>query len=530
MAATWHHDAVIYQIDLALFQDSDGDGWGDLRGATRRLEHVRELGADTVWLLPFYPSPGRDWGYDVTDHLTVASRYGDLGDFAAFLERAVDLDLRVMVDLVAQHTSIEHPWFEAARNDRHSPYRDYYVWADQPEETGVEPVFPTEEDSVWKWDERAGQYYRHTFYQHEPDLEMGNPQVREEMFRIMAFWLQLGVSGFRVDAAPYMVERAKAADPRDDGLWLLEEMRELALAHHPDAVLMGEVDVDAQLYDDYLGEDSRLNMVLDFWLNNHLFLALAREDAEPLYRAIHERPSPPGDGRYAMFLRNHDELDLERLSDAEREEVLTRFAPEEEMRAYGRGIRRRLAPMLDGDPARIAMAQALLLSQPGPPVLLYGDEIGMGENLHRPQRHAVRAPMQWDRAGGFSDGEPAVPLISGRFGSARVNVADQVVRPDSLLNRVRRLVAARRSAPEIGRGTARLFDPGCRSVLAQEHELDGRSIVTLVNLADEKVRCLLPGAYADLVDAHADTDYPPPEGDPATVVLGPHGYRWLRRR
>ena len=537
MQPLWYRNAVVYQVDVAFFLDSDGDGWGDLRGVTERLEHIRGLGANCIWLLPFYKSPYRDGGYDVTDHLAVDPRFGDLADLAILLDKAESLGLRVIVDLVPQHTSIEHEWFQEARHDPRSPYRDFYVWADEPHDTDVEPVFPTVEDSVWTWDEEAQKFYRHVFYDFEPDLELGNPRVREEIRRIMAFWLRMGVSGFRVDAVPYMVERARAADPRDDGQWLLAEMREFAALHHPDAVLLGEVDVPPERYPEYVGHPDRLSMAIDFWLNNNIFLSLAREKAEPLARALARRPLPHPHSQYATFLRNHDELDLEQLGKEERQEVLDRFAPEEEMRAYGRGIRRRLAPMLDGDPRRIAMAHALLMSLPGAPVLLYGDEIGMGEDLSRPERKAVRTAMQWTDGpnAGFSLAPPdrlATTVISGgRFGYEQLNVAAQCRQRDSLLSLVGHLARSRLGAEEIGAEHCTVLDTGAPSVLCLCHERKGRQVVTAVNLSDQEVTCELDSdELTGLTDVLSDQDYPDPDDRPTKFRLAGHGYRWLRRR
>ena len=537
MQPLWFRNAVVYQVDVAFFLDANGDGWGDLRGVTERLEHIRGLGATCLWLLPFYRSPYDDGGYDVTDHLAVDPRFGDAADIAILLDKAESLGLRVIVDLVPQHTSIQHRWFQEARHDRSSPYRDYYVWADEPVETEVEPIFPTVEDSVWTWDDEAQQFYRHVFYDFEPDLELGNPRVREEIRRIMAFWLRLGVSGFRIDAVPYMIERARAADPRDEGYWLLSELREFTALHHPDAVLLGEVDVPPEHYPQYVGCPERLSMIIDFWLNNNTFLALAREKAEPLARALVRRPAPHPHSQYATFLRNHDELDLEQLGSEERQEVLDRFAPEQEMRAYDRGIRRRLAPMLDGDRRRITMAHALMMSLPGAPVLLYGDEIGMGDNLSRPERKAVRTPMQWTDGenAGFSlapaDRLAAAPVSGGRFGYERVNVAAQTCDRESLLATIGNLARSRLSAEEIGATDCEVLETGVPSVLCLSHGKEGRRLVTAVNLADEDVTCeitdvRLPG----LVDVLSDREYPPPTDDPTKFVLGSHGYRWLRRR
>jgi maltose alpha-D-glucosyltransferase/alpha-amylase len=535
----WYRNAVVYQVDTAFFLDANGDGWGDLRGVTERLDYIRGLGATCLWLLPFYASPFRDGGYDVSDHLAVDPRFGDVADLAILLDKAESLGLRVIVDLVPQHTSDEHAWFQEARHDRNSPYRDYYVWADEPEPTGVEPVFPDVEDGVWTWDDEAQQFYRHTFYGFEPDLELGNPRVREEIRRIMAFWLRLGVSGFRVDAVPHMIERTRAADPRHDGFWLLEEMRDFITLHQPEAVLLGEVDVPPAQYADYFGHGERLSMVLDFWLNNNVFLALARGQAEPVARAIERQPLPPTHAQYGVFLRNHDELDLEQLTDDERTEVLDRFAPAQEMRAYGRGIRRRLAPMLDGDPGRLAMAHALLMSLPGSPVLLYGDEIGMGDDLDRTERQAVRTLMQWSDSpnGGFSRAQvdrladSARPLRDGPFGYDAVNVAAQSQQRESLLAQVGNLARSRIGAEEIGAGRCEVVDVGADGVLALCHEQGDRILLTVVNLRDEEVSCeLADQRYSELVDVLSDREYPATGKEPTKIVLGRYGYRWLRRR
>lgn len=538
MLPLWYRNAVVYAVDPAMFRDSDGDGWGDLRGLTNRLEHLRGLGATCVWLLPFYPSPFKDGGYDITDHLSVDPRLGTIPDVVALLEQAEEAGIRVLFDLVVQHTSDKHPWFQAARSDPESPYRDYYLWSDEPVEDGLEPVFPTVEDGVWTWDEEAGQYYRHMFYAHEPDLNLANPQVRAEIRRIMAFWLRLGVSGFRVDAVPYMVSAAEEVEEYKSGTDLLRELREFVALRHPEAVLIGEVDVPAEEYDDYFLEGDGLTMLLNFWLNNHMFLALARGEAAPVHEALGRLPVPPRRSQFANWLRNHDELDLERLSAAEREEVMAVFAPDEDMRAYGRGIRRRVAPMLGGDHRRIAAAHALLLSLPGTPVLQYGDEIGMGDDLGRRERLSVRIPMQWtaDEHGGFSSAPAehlvATPVADGPFGYREINVYDQQRRPGSLLAKIGDMVRTRLGLTEIGFGTHRVLDTGSPSVvsLIHEDERDGR-VVTLVNLSGDDVEVRLRDEELDdLVDVLTDREYPPEEDDGPVLRLAGHGYRWLRPR
>ncbi|MCQ4319008.1 alpha-amylase family protein [Stutzerimonas stutzeri] len=534
MRPLWYRNAVIHQIDPSLFLDVNGDGCGDLRGVIERLDYVRGLGATAIWLMPFHQSLFRDAGYDVSDHLQVDPRFGDLADVVYLLEKAEELGLHVIIELVVQHTSIEHRWFQEARRDPQSPYRDYYLWADEPDDS-IEPIFATVEKSVWTRDEDAGQYYRHLFYHHEPDLNPGNPKVIEEIERIIAFWLRLGVSGFRVDAASHLIEQAGHGD-RADGYWLLEHMRDFVTLRRPEAVLLGEVDVESEEYRDYFGEGDRLAVLLNFWANNHFFLSLARSEAETLQRALERQPEPPERAQYAIWLRNHDELDLERLSDDEREEVMQAFAPDPDMRAYNRGIRRRLAPMLDGNERRIAMAHALLFALPGTPVIRYGEEIGMGEDLSRPERLAVRAPMQWSNEAnaGFSCADTpqlAAPLIDdGEFGYQQRNVYAQTLRDDSLLSRSGTMTRTRIGLREIAGGQHRAVEAGCPSVFAIGHDNDS-TVLMLVNLADREVDIeIAERDLQDMVDVLADSDYDQPKGHPLRLRPNGYGYRWLRRK
>jgi maltose alpha-D-glucosyltransferase/alpha-amylase len=517
---------VIYQLDPAEFFDSDGDGRGDLEGVVRKLDYIRAVGADTLWLQPFFVSPYLDAGYDVVDHRDVSARFGTMADFENLVERCHQLDLKVMIELVVQHTSVDHPWFRAARAAADSPYRDYYVWAREPREDPAvqKPVFPGVEDSIWAYDEQVGQYYRHAFYRHEADLDVGHPAVRAEIHGIVRHWLNRGVDGFRVDAVPYMVRQAALADGREDGYWFLSELAAVA-----DGVpLMGEVDVPPEQYDEYFGDADRLHAVLDFWTNNLLFLALARCDAQPLVRALHAQPQPPDGCTYVNWLRNHDELDLDRLSEAERNDVFDAFAPEEKMRVFGRGIRRRLAPML-GDVRRVAMAHAVAQSLPGAPVVRYGEDIGMSEDLSLPDRASVRTPMQWSAAenAGFSKAPPSLvepePIASGPYSFTDVNVAEQELRTGSLLSRVSQLTAARRELGVLpsGRCEGLAFEP--RSVFGVLHHRSDDAVLMLANLSPDEARVHLP--YDVRADLLADSNY-----EPATkeVVLRGYGYRWLR--
>jgi maltose alpha-D-glucosyltransferase / alpha-amylase len=519
---------VIYQLDPATFFDSDGDGVGDLEGVLRKLDHVRAVGADTVWLQPFYVAPYLDAGYDIVDHRDVSARFGTMADFENLVERCHQLELGVIAELVVQHTSVRHPWFREARDDPDSPYRDYYVWAAMPrDDPAVDgPVFPGAEDSIWAYDDHAEQYYRHAFYRHEADLDVGHPAVREEIAGIIRHWLDRGVDGFRVDAVPYMVRQAALTDDREDGYWFLTELAAAA----GDAPLIGEVDAPPGQYDEYFGDGDRLHAVLDFWTNNLLFLALARREAEPLARALRLQPDPPDGCTYVNWLRNHDELDLERLSDGERAEVMSAFAPEAEMRAFGRGIRRRLAPML-GDAGRIAMAHAIVQSLPGAPVVRYGEEIGMGDDLSLPDRMSVRTPMQWSAElnGGFSKAPPGVvgpgPIGRGPFAFSRVNVEDQELRSDSLLSRVSQLVHMRRELGELPSNRCEPMSFGEPSVFGVLHHRADDAVLMLVNLSADEVRLDLP--YDVRSDLLADSEYEAAAKDHSLRLAG-HGYRWLR--
>ena len=517
---------VIYQLDPALFFDADGDGVGDLRGVVRKLDHVRAVGADTIWLQPFYVSPYLDAGYDVVDHCGVSSRFGTVADFEELVERCHELDLRVLVELIVQHTSVRHPWFRAARDDPGSPYRDYYVWASEPRADPVvrQPVFPGVENSIWAYDEHAGMYYRHAFYRHQADLDVGRPPVRAEITRIIRFWLDRGVDGFRVDAVPYMVRQAALTDDRDDGYWFLNELAAAA----DGAPLMGEVDAPPDQYDDYFGDAGRLHAVLDFWTNNLLFLALARGEAEPLVRALRAQPRPPDGCTYVNWLRNHDELDLDRLSPSERDEVMAAFAPSADMRAFGRGIRRRLAPML-GDVRRTLLAHAIVHSLPGAPVVRYGEEIGMGEDLSLPDRAAVRTPMQWSSApnGGFSKAPPETvrpaAVDRGPYAYSRVNVADQELRADSQFSKVAQLVRTRRDLGDCPSGHCEALSLRQRSVFGVVHHRPGDSVLMLANLSPDELEVELP--YDVRSDLLADGEYEPAG---RSLRLAGHGYRWLR--
>jgi maltose alpha-D-glucosyltransferase/alpha-amylase len=536
MSDYWWRNAIIYGVDVGTFLDANGDGVGDLAGLASRLDYLEGLGITCLWLLPFFPTPNRDNGYDVRDFYGVCPRHGDLGDFVELLREAHARGIRVMIDLVVEHTSDEHPWFQAARSDPGSPYRDFYIWVDEPPENPrYQPIFPGVEETVWSWDEAAGQYYFHQFYRFQPSLNHANPRVQEEVKKILGFWLQLGVDAVRVDAASHMIE-AKGRQRIDRPHQILKEYYRFAARRRGDVAMMGESDVEASRLADFFGDGNELTLLMNFLLNNYLYLALARESAEPLIRGLNLLPGTDC-GQWTNFLRNLDEVDLERLTLSEREEVFRVFAPKEEMRIYGRGIRRRLAPMLGGDRRRIELAFSLLLTLPGAPLLVYGDEIGMGEDLSLPERQAVRTVMQWsnDRNAGFSAGDQeklAMPAISsGPFSYRKVNVAAQEYDPNSLLSWVQRAIRTRNQTPEFGWGNYRVLETRDEAVFAHRCDWGKNTVIAVHNLGAKpaSVTLELSGDGADyLVDVLSDRGYEKVNGDEHRLELEGYGYRWLR--
>ncbi len=520
----------MYEVSVRTFADSNGDGIGDLKGLTDRLDYIAALGVTTLWLLPFQPSPWRDDGYDVTDYYGVHPDLGDLGDFARLVEQASDRGIRVLIDLVLNHTSTEHPWFQAARAGD-PRYRDYYVWADErPPDAEKGVVFPGVQKTTWTFDRKAGQYYFHRFYDFQPDLNIANPVVRDEMEKVIGFWLNLGIAGYRVDAVPFLIEAVTAAQRAPGPTFeYLNGFRQYLSWRAGDAVLLGEANVERDEIEDYFGIGG-LHMLFNFTVNQRLWLALAREDARPLVAALESTVGIPASDQWANFLRNHDEIDLGRLADDERRDVFRRFGPKPEMQLYDRGIRRRLAPMLGGDRRLIELAFSLLLTLPGTPVVYYGDEIGMGDDLSLPERQPVRTPMQWSREpnAGFSSAartELCAPVVTrGTFGYRQVNAADQRRDSESLLNWFRRAVRARKESLEVGTSPWEPLAAGAACVLALRFGADGRQLTVVHNLSAEPVRAKVDGS--GFVDVFADRPYEQPG---RTIELAAHGYRWLRR-
>jgi maltose alpha-D-glucosyltransferase/alpha-amylase len=538
----WYKNSILYCLDVETFADSNGDGVGDFRGLTSRLDYLAGLGVTCLWLMPFYPSPGRDDGYDVADYAAVDPRYGDMADFTEFIVEARERGMHVVVDLIPNHTSIEHPWFQAARSDLNSKYRDYYVWReDDPGDTRDQVVFPGEQKGIWTWDDQAKAYYLHHFYKEQPDLNFANPAVRDEFRRIVGLWLELGVSGFRVDAAPFLInlEGVEALAGMEMAHGYLEELRDYVTARRGNAILLGEVDEGLSTIADYFGGGNQLHSLFNFPLNRYVFLGLAQASSDPIRFGLDQLPTIPGEGQWVNFLRHHDELNLSRMTKEQREQIFQAFGPKPEMQVFDRGLRRRLAPMMDGNQERLRMAYALLFSLPGAPMLFYGEEIGMGEQPDLDGRMAVRAPMQWTAGtnGGFSTAEPkrvVRPILAEPpFGYEGVNVQDQRADPDSLLNWMATLIRARKESGAIGSGVWSALETGSDAVLALRHDADDVCVLTLVNLSDEPQKINLELTDEELeaaTDLFEDSSYPAFRKSKRTMTLNGYGYRWIRLR
>jgi maltose alpha-D-glucosyltransferase/alpha-amylase len=532
----WWKNAIIYCLDIETFLDWDGDGVGDVDGLVERVDYLAGIGVTCIWLLPFQPTPNRDDGYDITDYYAIDPRFGSLGDFVVFLNTARDRGIRVIMDLVVNHTSDQHPWFKSARRSRTSPYRDWYVWRDTPPKTKKSDiVFPDAETSLWEHDERTDQWYLHHFYKHQPDLNIANPAVREEIKRIVGFWLELGVDGFRMDAVPFLVESDESAYERHQ---LFKELRAFITRRRGDAMLLGEVNLKPKQMAEYFGDEpgDELQMLFCFPVMEAMYLTLARRDSRPIARALRSLPKVPMEGQWAHFVRNHDELTLDKLTDKQRDEVFAAFGPDPDMQLFGRGLRRRLPSMLDGDERRIRLVYSLLLTLPGTPVLFYGEEIGMAENLDIPGRLSVRTPMQWtdQRNGGFSPVAPSRvvrPVPDGRFGPMAVNVLKQRRDHDSLLNWFERLIRRRRETGELGMGELEILDAGDDAVLAHRVSSERVSIIAVHNFSDEPrtVRLSLGDLtgfeLTDLLEHDSDRGL---KGNVLELQLEGYAYRWLR--
>ena len=506
----WYRQAVFYELNIRAYQDSDGDGIGDFQGAIDKLDHIKSLGVDCIWVMPMYPSPLKDDGYDVADYRSINPDYGDLDDFRAFLDAAHDRGLKVITDLVMNHTSADHAWFQAARLDPNSPYRDYYVWSDSDRKYGeARIIFIDTESSNWTFDEAAGQYFWHRFYHHQPDLNYDNPAVHEEMFDIIRFWLDMGIDGFRADAVPYLYEREGTnCENLPETHAFLKKVRRLLDQEYPEAVLVAEANQWPEDLLPYFGDGDEIHVCFHFPIMPRLYQALKSGNKQPIVDIWSRTPPIPPGTQWMTFLRNHDELTLEMVTPEVRRWMWEQYAPEPRMR-LNLGIRRRQLPLLDGDKKRWFLLNALFLSLPGAPILYYGDEIGMGDNIWLDDRNGVRTPMQWNDStnAGFSEAERLyAPLIDDDvFGFRTVNVAAQEEDPQSYLNLTRFLLRTRQSEPALRAGEFSWIETGSSSILSFLRRAGGERIIGLFNLSGEEQT--LPhapdGSFRNLLDPEA---------------------------
>ncbi len=536
----WWKNAIVYCVDVQAFQDSNGDGIGDLDGLTQRIDYLAGLGITCLWLMPFYPSPERDYGYDVADYYGVADKYGSLGDLVELVRTARERGIRVIADLVINHTSIDHPWFQAARRG-HPVFRDFYVWADEkPPNASEGVIFPGKQDSVWSYDRAARRWYMHRFMPFQPDLNINNPLVRTEIHKVIGFWLEVGLSGFRIDAVPFLIEQVGGDNPAvTDPHEYLRDLAEFTARRRGDAMLLAEANEPLERLPDFFGDrGDQMHMLFSFIVNQALYLSFVRHEATPVADALRALPPIPPESQWANFIKNHDEASLDKLTDAERDEVFAAFAPKADMRLFGRGIRRRLPTMVDGDRRRLELAYSLLFSLPGTPVLFYGEEIGLADDPHLSGREAVRPPMHWSgRPGaGFTDPSleklPRSPVREGRFGYPTTNVEDQEIDHGSLLNWMERAIRLRKEWPAIGFGQWRVLGTRQDAALAHVATWAGSSVLAVHSFADEPVRIsvVLPtdvreGPWRHLLGAPGAA--PTIEGGRLSCELPAYGYHWF---
>ena len=535
----WYRDAVIYQLNVKAFYDSNGDGVGDFPGVTAKLDYVRDLGVNTLWLMPFYPSPLRDDGYDISQYEDVHPQYGTLDDFREMLDQAHRRGLRVITELVINHTSDAHPWFQAARHaPPGSPERDFYVWSDSDQKyAGTRIIFTDTETSNWTWDPVAKAYFWHRFFSHQPDLNYDNPLVLEAVIKTMRFWLDMGVDGFRLDAIPYLVERDGTSNENlPETHAVIRKLRAAIDAGHPNRFLLAEANMWPEDVREYFGHGDECHMAYHFPLMPRMYMAIAQEDRDPIVEIMQQTPEIPDGCQWAIFLRNHDELTLEMVTSKERDYMYRMYAADPRAR-INLGIRRRLAPLMDNDRDRIKLMNSLLLSMPGSPIIYYGDEIGMGDNVFVGDRNGVRTPMQWspDRNAGFSRADPQrlylQPIMDAVYGYQALNVEAQANDASSLLNWTRRMLAVRKTSLAFGRGRRRFLRPGNRKILAYLSEHDGEALLFVANLARsaQPVELDLSRFKGRVpVEMLGRTAFPPIGELPYLLTIAAHGFYWFR--
>jgi len=539
----WYKDAVIYQVHVKSFFDANNDGIGDFQGLMQKLDYIADLGVNTLWLLPFYPSPRRDDGYDIAKYRDVHPDYGNLADARRFIAEAHRRGLRVITELVINHTSDQHPWFQRARHAKKgSKARDYYVWSDSDEKyDGTRIIFIDSEKSNWTWDAVAGQYFWHRFYSHQPDLNFDNPKVLNAVLGVMRFWLDMGVDGLRLDAIPYLIERDGTNNENlPETHTVLKRIRAELDSRYPDRLLLAEANQWPEDTRPYFGDDDECHMAFHFPLMPRMYMAIAQEDRFPITDILRQTPEIPANCQWAIFLRNHDELTLEMVTDDERDYLWNYYAADSRAR-INLGIRRRLAPLVSRDRRRIELLNSMLLSMPGTPTLYYGDEIGMGDNIYLGDRDGVRTPMQWsvDRNGGFSRADPASlvlpPIMDPLYGYQTINVESQVRDPHSLLNWMRRMLTIRNQYKAFGRGTLKMLAPSNRRILSylraytndEGHE---EHILCVANLSSAAQAVELELAdYSDRVPVEmiGGASFPPIGQLTYLLTLPPYGFYWF---
>src|SRR5215216_5890482 len=534
--ALWYKDAVFYEVYVRAFYDRNSDGHGDLKGLTQKLDYLQELGVNCIWLLPIYPSPLKDDGYDISDYYGVLSTYGTLDDFKELLQAAHRRGIRVIMDLVLNHTSDQHPWFQAARSDRNSPYRDYYVWSDTDQEyKDARIIFLDTEPSNWTWDEGSRQYYWHRFYASQPDLNFDNPAVQEEMLKVAGFWLERGIDGFRADAVPYLFEREGSnCENLPETHVYLKKLRAFMDEKYPGRILLCEANQWPQDVRPYFGDGDEFHMGFHFPIMPRIYMALKKGRADDMREILALTPQIPDNCQWCIFLRNHDELTLEMVTPEEREWMWQQYAPDPRMK-QNLGIRRRLAPLLDNDRRKIELAYSLLFTLPGSPILYYGDEIGMGDNIWLPDRNGVRTPMQWNaaRGAGFS-AAPSQSLYSSVidddiYDTVRVNVQSQRQDPDSLWNTIRGMIATRKQHPAFGRGEFEWLDLENNKIAGFQRTFEGEMILAIHNLSDSEQSMVLKTkesvkSLTDLLSQEVFTS----KKENIEIDLAPYQYLWLK--
>ena len=538
--AGWYKDSIIYQIHVRTFSDANGDGVGDFPGLAQRLDYVQELGVNAIWLMPFFPSPLRDDGYDIAEYKSVHPSYGTLEDFKNFLAIAHERGIRVIIELVLNHTSDQHPWFLESRSSHDNPKRDWYVWSDTDSKyRGTRIIFLDTEMSNWAWDPISKAYYWHRFFSHQPDLNYDNPAVREEMWNVMKFWLELGVDGFRLDAVPYLIEReATSCENLPETHAIIRDLRRKVDEQFPGTLLLAEANQWPADLRPYFGDGDEFHMAFHFPLMPRMFMGLRLEDRKPITEILQQTPAIPASCQWCLFLRNHDELTLEMVTDAERDYMYDLYARDKAMR-LNLGIRRRLAPLLDNDRRRIELMNGMLMSMPGTPIIYYGDEIGMGDNVYLGDRNGVRTPMQWSGGwnGGFSAADPeslySPPILNPVYGYQAVNVLSQRRTPHSLLSWMRHIIEIRRSTPVFGSGSIEFLYPANHRILAYVRQLGKETILVVNNLssAAQAVELDLRRYTGNILIEMFGRNIFPRIGDlPYLLTLGPYQFFWFRLR